>query len=52
VKENWTFEDLTYRVEHVIRREKEVISDHLRRNHVYHYPGAASFADPHTISIW
>jgi NAD(P) transhydrogenase len=51
VKENWTFQDLSIRMNSVIKREKEVISHQLSRNHVQHIKGVASFADPHTLSI-
>ena len=50
-KENWNFSDLTYRVQSVIKREKEVIMNQITRNHVTHVRGRGSFWDANTILV-
>ena len=51
VKEDITISDLLARLQHVIGRETEVIRSQLMRNHIELIAGAASFLDPHTLSI-
>jgi NAD(P) transhydrogenase len=51
VKETVSILDLTFRVNHVINREIEVIQSQLSRNGVEVHSGAASFVDPTTIQI-
>ncbi|KAL6072142.1 Si-specific NAD(P)(+) transhydrogenase [Balamuthia mandrillaris] len=48
---DWCFSDLTFRVQHVTRRQKEVIMGQLTRNHVKLLNGMASFVDPNTLLI-
>ena len=43
--------DLLARVEHVTRREREIIDDQLRRNDVTIIHGEARFTGPHTIAV-
>ncbi len=43
--------DLTFRVEHVIRSELDVISSQMRRNNVDMYFGPARFVGPHEIEV-
>jgi NAD(P) transhydrogenase len=51
LKERITMEDLTLRVQHVIRHELDVISAQMRRNGVDMYFGTARFESPHTIVV-
>ncbi len=51
VKEAVSISDLTFRVNHVVNREIEVIQSQLSRNGVDVLSGAASFIDPTTIQI-
>jgi len=51
LKEDPTIEDLLGRAEKVVAREIDVITDQLRRNHIALIAGAASFADPHTLTV-
>jgi NAD(P) transhydrogenase len=51
LKERITMEDLTFRVQHVIRHELDVISAQMRRNGVDMYFGTARFESPHTIVV-
>src|SRR6478609_2865994 len=51
VKEEITISDLLARLQHVIGRETEVIRSQLMRNHIELIAGAASFLDPHTLSV-
>ncbi len=51
VKKDITFEDLAQRCDHVVKAEQEVIQNQLIRNSVDFIVGAASFLDPHRISI-
>ena len=51
VKESITMEDLTFRCQHVIKRETEVIRDQMRRNGITLTQGLARFVDPHTLEI-
>lgn len=51
VKQDITMEDLTYRVDHVLRNEIAVIEDQLHRNGVEVAHGAASFRDPYRIVV-
>jgi len=51
VKKDITFQDLAQRCDHVVKAEQEVIQNQLIRNSVDFIVGAASFVDPHRISI-
>jgi NAD(P) transhydrogenase len=51
VKERITPEDLTFRVQHVIRHELDVVSSQMRRNNIDMYSGMACFESPHTLLI-
>jgi NAD(P) transhydrogenase len=51
VKEEITISDLLARLQHVVGRETEVIRSQLMRNHIELVPGAASFLDPHTLTV-
>lgn len=51
VKETVSISDLTFRVNHVINREIEVIQSQLSRNGVDVHSGVACFRDPTTIQI-
>ncbi|WP_263356691.1 Si-specific NAD(P)(+) transhydrogenase [Acidicapsa ligni] len=51
VKEKISMDDLTFRVQHVIKTEIEVIQSQLSRNGVEVMNGTASFQDPHTVHI-
>lgn len=50
-KERITVEDLSYRVEHVIRCEMDVISNHMKRNNVDMHFGRASFQTPNVLRV-
>ncbi len=51
VKTDITLEDLSFRCHHVVKAEREIIQNQLVRNHVDFINGAASFIDPHRLSI-
>jgi len=51
VKKDITIEDLTFRCQHVIKSEIEVIRAQLQRNRVDLLAGQASFLDPHHIRV-
>jgi NAD(P) transhydrogenase len=51
VKETVSISDLTFRVNHVINSEIEVIQSQLSRNGVEVHSGVAGFIDPTTIKI-
>jgi NAD(P) transhydrogenase len=51
VKERITPADLTFRVQHVIRHELDVVSSQMRRNNIDMYHGVARFESPHTLLI-
>ena len=51
VKKDITFDDLAQRCDHVIKAEQEVIQNQLIRNSVDFINGAASFLDPHRLSV-
>src|ERR671923_2839443 len=51
VKAEITLEDLSFRCNHVMKAEREIIQNQLMRNQVDFITGAASFVDPHRISI-
>jgi NAD(P) transhydrogenase len=51
VKHDITMEDLTFRANHVIRREIEIIQNQMARNNVEILTGTASFVDPHRLRI-
>ncbi|HEY7494751.1 MAG TPA: FAD-dependent oxidoreductase, partial [Candidatus Tectomicrobia bacterium] len=51
VKERITPEDLTFRVQHVIRHELDVVSSQMRRNDIDMYFGSAQFESPHTLLV-
>lgn len=51
VKNQITFEDLTFRVDHVVAHELEVFRSHFQRNGVDVIYGEASFVDPHTLRV-
>lgn len=51
VKEKITLPDLSFRVQHVIKTEIDVIKAQLSRNGIELLFGAASFLDPHRIRV-
>lgn len=51
VKQNITMEDLTFRSNHVIKREIEIIENQMARNRVELLYGSAVFVDPHRLRI-
>ena len=51
VKEKITAEDLTFRIEHVVHNEIDVVRHQLQRNNVDLMNAEASFVDPHTIRL-
>jgi NAD(P) transhydrogenase len=51
VKERITPEDLTFRVQHVIRHELDVVSSQMRRNNIDMHFGVARFESPHTLLV-
>ena len=51
VKDTITPEDLTYRVDHVVKQELDLISDQMKRNGVDMFFGTARFKSPHSIQI-
>ncbi len=50
-KENITTRDLTFRVEHVIGNELDVIANQMKRNGIDMYFGQACFTDPETVVV-
>lgn len=51
LKERITVEDLTYRVQHVIRHELDTIASQMQRNDIDLYHGTARFESPHTLVV-
>src|SRR5207247_6755268 len=51
VKADITLEDLSFRCQHVMKAEQEIIQNQLVRNQVDFINGTASFIDPHRLSI-
>ncbi len=51
VKEKITMEDLSFRVQHVIRTECDVTKNQVTRNNIDLHYGTASFVDPHHLRI-
>ncbi len=51
VKEKITIEDLTFRAQHVIRNEIDIIRDQLRRNNIELIAASARFLDLHTVHL-
>ena len=51
VKQDITMEDLTFRANHVITREIEIIQHQMTRNKVDLLFGTAAFVDPHRLRI-
>ena len=51
VKERITMADLAFRVQHVIKTEIDVTQAQLSRNNIDLLTGAASFVDPHTLTV-
>jgi len=51
VKENITMADLTYRTDHVIQHELDIVRHQLQRNRVELISAEASFVDPHTVKL-
>ena len=51
VKDKIEMQDLTFRVQHVIKTEIEVIQAQLSRNGVEVLNGTATFLDPHTVQV-
>ena len=51
VKQDITMADLTFRANHVIKREIEVIQNQLARNGVEIIPGSARLLDPHRLAV-
>src|SRR5579863_696111 len=50
-KNDFSVQDLSFRVRSIVARETEVIRAQLRRNNVQIFQGTAHFADPHTIEV-
>ena len=51
VKERITMQDLLFRVEHVVKREIDVIRDQMQRNGIGLFAGKGRFLDPHTLEV-
>src|ERR687883_1820776 len=51
VKENITINDLSFRVQHVIKTEVDVTQAQLSRNGIDVLTGTASFLDPHHVRV-
>jgi NAD(P) transhydrogenase len=51
IKDRITLDDLTFRVQHVIRCELDAIASQLRRNNIDLFYGTARFASPHIIEV-
>ena len=51
VKEKITMEDLSFRVQHVIRTECDVTQNQVTRNNIDLHYGTACFMDPHRLRI-
>ncbi len=51
VKERITVEDLTFRIQHVIRHELDIISAQMLRNGIDMYHGVARFESPHVLLV-
>src|SRR5947209_1835264 len=51
VKERIHMQDLMFRVNTVVQREFEVISNQLRRNQITIMDGHARFLNPHTVEV-
>jgi NAD(P) transhydrogenase len=51
LKDRITMEDLTFRVQHVIRQELDTIAAQMRHNSVDVYYGTACFESPHTVIV-
>lgn len=51
VKQDIQMNDLTFRCNHIMSREIEVIKNQLQRNHIDLIQGAAKFVDEHTLEI-
>lgn len=51
VKQDITMADLTFRANHVIKREIEIIQNQMARNRVEMMYGTARFLDPHRIAV-
>ena len=50
-KDKVTIEDLTFRVDHVIRNDLDVISSQMQRNGIDMYFGEARFESPHALTV-
>lgn len=51
VKSSIEMEDLTFRCEHILRNEADVVRDQLRRNNIAFLSGSARLLDPHTVLL-
>ena len=51
VKEKISVQDLSFRVQSVVKREIEVVHSQLKRNDVTTIVGSARFVDPHTVEV-
>jgi NAD(P) transhydrogenase len=51
LKDRIAMEDLTFRVQHVLRQELDTISSQMRRNFIDLYFGDARFESPHTLVV-
>ena len=51
LKQTITIDDLTFRANHVIRKEIEVVQNQMARNHIDLIFGEARFVDPHRLLI-
>jgi NAD(P) transhydrogenase len=51
VKQEITSADLFWRMEHVIKREVDVVRNQLGRNHVALLTGSACFTGPHSVEV-
>jgi NAD(P) transhydrogenase len=50
-KHDVTVQDLLFRCDSVIRRERDVIRTQLQRNGVHMFEGVARFSAPHTVAV-
>jgi NAD(P) transhydrogenase len=51
VQHEITIDDLLWRTQQVVERDREMVADELRRHHVHVVEGAASFQDEHTVLV-
>src|SRR6185503_5006122 len=51
LKENLTVKDFMFREHVVVEKEREMISNHVKRHHIHLIHGEASFKDRYTIRV-